>query len=356
MNRRGLNIVIWGILLRGFIALPVAAQLQFHGNNAQWYQQVTNYNTRTQINGITLIMEDTGTKNAINMPNWRITARVISQTPASNGKYFPIDKVSIQPNFTTGIAHPPPVPSVGQIGFYPNVTLSTVEQDLVTSSLVPLVHDAPGQHYRWEYWFDWTIEGGAYMTELQEWQNYYFSIEYKLFSGTGQLMGSFVLPHYIQVGKLSGTPPVQNNFSLTVNGGARNGTLTLQSRSDYDSGTSVTYTNGLTINTNAAYQVTVNASAGTPYFTYENNSIDLDVLKVQLSTSATGVTELNPVILSTSAQRVAKGSSTGNQNITFDVNYSINPAQKDKLLYAYKDKQQSETTYTTTLQYTILAQ
>ena len=164
------------------------------------------------------------------------------------------------------------------------------------------------------------------------------------------------MDHYVQVEQLSGTPPVQNSFSLTVNGGARNGTLTLQSRSDYENGASVTYNNGLTVKTNAPYQVTVNASAGTPHFSYQNNTIDLDVLNVKLATTASGVTNLNTVTLTTGQQVIAKGPSTNNNNVSFDVGYSINLAQKDKLLYAYKDKQQSETTYTTTLQYTILAQ
>ncbi|MCD8539815.1 MAG: hypothetical protein LRY55_08660 [Leadbetterella sp.] len=351
MIKRGIHIVFIAILLTGSFSLN--AQVSFNNSYyPQWWIGMNNYNTKTESRGIRLVIDSQSQGSAVNIPNWRISARVVAQTPASNGKYFPIDKVSLQPNSTLGTVAP--VPSAGQIGLYPNIILSTAEQDLVSSSMVPIAHNA-GQSYRLELLYDWTIQGGAYLSDLQQWQNYYFSVEYKLFSGNGQLLGSVIKEHYVQIGSLSGIPPVENNFSLTVNGGARNGTLTLQSRSDYDSGTSVTYTNGLTVNTNSAYQVTVNASPGTPYFSYGNNNIDLDVLNVQLATTASGVTYLNQVTLSTGAQVLAKGGSTANQNINFDVGYSINLANKDKLLYAFKEKQ-AETTYSTTLQYTILAQ
>lgn len=93
----------------------------------QWWIQMSNYDTKTQSKGITLVIDSQNQNNAVNIPNWRISVRVIGQTPASNGKYFPIDKISLQPNSTGGTVVP--VPSAGQIGLYPNVVLSTVEQD-----------------------------------------------------------------------------------------------------------------------------------------------------------------------------------------------------------------------------------
>lgn len=333
----------------------LGAQAQVDMNQTyypQWWLPVKNYDTHTRINGVRLVIDSKSNSN-VNIPNWRISVRVIGQTPASNGKYFPVDKVSLQPNSTLG--NVPPVPSVGQIGLYPNVILSTAEQDLVSSSMVPIAHNQ-GQDYRLELLYNWTVQGGAYLSDLQAWQDYRFKVEYRLYAGNGQFLTSKTMEHYVQVEPLSGTPPVENSFSVTVGAGAQNGTLTLQSRSDYENGASVTYNNGLTVKTNAPYQVTVNASAGTPHFSYQNNTIDLDVLNVKLSTTASGVTNLNTVTLSTGAQVIAKGPSTSNANVNFDVGYAINLAQKDKLLYAFKDKQQTETTYTTTLQYTILAQ
>ncbi len=334
--------------------LSASAQVNFNNTNyGQWYIQMNNYDTKTQVNGITFVIESQS-QASVNIPNWRITARVIGQTP-SNGQYFPIDKVSIQPNHTaTQGGAPFPVPSVGQVGLYPNIILSTAEQDLVSSSMVPIAHDA-GQPFRLELWYDWTIQGGAYLSNLQEWRNYYFDVEYRLLNGEGLLLGQKTMKHYVQIAKLSGSPPVQNTFSLTLNGGAQNGTLTLASRSDYDSGTSITYAGGLTVNTNADYQVLVNASAGTPHFSYGSNTIDLDVLNVNLANAPSGVTQLNTVNLSTGAQVLAKGNSTGNQNRNFDVRYSINPDNKDKLFYAVKENT-GTATYSTTLQYTILAQ
>lgn len=342
MNKRGLLICF---LLAG----SLVAKAQTFGGHRQGYISISNYNGNSMANAITLVLDG---QNTVNMPNWRITARVTGQIP-TDGKIFPADKLSLQPNSTQGTANPSPVPSVSQIGFYPNVVLSTSEQDLVTQSNAPVYNT--GGYYRWEFRFNWTVLGGSYLNNLQAWKEYKFTIEFRFYNNNNQLMGSVPLDHTVQVGNL-GNPPVQNNFSLMVNGGARNGTLTLQSRSDYENGANVSYSNGLTVNTNAAYQVTVNASSGTPHFSYGSNIIDLDVLNVKLNTTASGVTSLNTVTLSTGAQVIAKGGSTSNQNINFDVGYFINLANKDKLLYAFKDKQQSETTYTTTLQYTILAQ
>lgn len=341
MNKRGL-------LLFCLLAAVMTANAQTFGGHRQGYLSINNYNGNSMTSAITLFLDG---QNVVNMPNWRITARVIGQV-ATDGRVFPADKVSLQPHITQGTANPSPVPGVAQIGFYPNVVLSTSEQDLVTQSNAPLYNT--GGYYRWEFKFNWTILGGSYLSSLQKWKEYRFSIEFRFYNSNNQLMGSVPLDHTVQVGDL-GNPPVQNNFSLVVNGGARNGTLTLQSRSDYETGASVTYNNGLTVNANAAYQVTVNASSGTPHFSYGSNIIDLNVLNVKLNTTSSGVTALNTVTLSTGAQVIARGGSTNNQDVNFDVGYSINPANKDKLLYAYKDKQ-SETTYTTTLQYTILAQ
>lgn len=345
MNKR------W-IVLFGFLALTVTVKAQRLTGDRQGYITISNYSGNSRQAVIWLVLDG---QNVVNMPNWRITAKITSQIPI-DGKVFPADKVSLQPSYTSGTANPPPVPSVSQIGFYPNVILNTYEQDLVTQSSAPLYNDTQNKYYQWYFYFDWTILGGSYLGTLKKWGEYKFTIEFRFYNNNNQLVGTLPLEHTVQIAELSGTPPNQNNFSLTVNGGARNGVLTLQSRSDYENGTSVTYNNGLTVNTNAAYQVMVNASSGTPHFSYNGNNIDLDVLKVQLSGGGSGVTELNPVILSTSAQRIAKGNSTGNSNLNFNVGYSINMAQKDKLLYAYKDNQQAETNYTTTLQYTILAQ
>ena len=336
------------LLLLSLLTAITTAHAQTFGGHRQGYISVSNYNGNSLPSGITLFLDG---QNVVTMPRWRITAKVMGQVPV-DGNIFPADKISLQPDMTQGVANPSPVPGVSQIGFYPNVVLSTSEQDLVTQSNAPLYNT--GGYYRWEFKFNWTVLGGSYLNQLQKWKEYKFIIEFRFYNGNNQLMGVVPLDHTVQVGDL-GNPPQQNNFGLVVNGGARNGTLTLQSRADYERGAAVTYTNGLTVNANAAYQVTVNASAGTPHFSYGNNIIDLDVLNVRLNTAATGVTALNTVTLSTGPQVIARGNPTLNQNVSFDVGYAVNPVNKDKLLYAYKDRN-AETTYTTTLQYTILAQ
>jgi hypothetical protein len=335
--------------LKYCILLLLCAQglcAQTFGGYRQGYLSLGNYNGNRLSAGITLFLDG---QNTVNMPNWRITAKVTSQVP-TDGKVFPANKMSLQPAFSQGTANPSPVPSVSQVGFLPSVTLSTTEQDLVTRSNAPIYNT--GGYYRWEFKFDWSIEGGAYLSELQKWKEYRFNIEFRFYNHLNQLVGTIPLDHIVQVGDL-GNPPVQNTFGLTINGGARNGALTLQSRSDYENGANVVYSAGLTVNTNVPYQLTVNASAGTPHFTYSSHSLDLDVLNVYLNTQATSVTALNTVTLSTGAQILAKGKSTDKQNVNFDVGYQINPQNREKLFLAFKE---ASSTYSTTLQYTLMAQ
>lgn len=343
----------------GFI---FGAQITFAQNFGAWggaYVQVGSYSGENSTQPYTMDITGTG---PVNVSDWRLTVRVTSLGKDANGNSFPIDKLMLTPNTSLIVACPSNASTVSQVGFVPNLLLGFNEQDLVMQPPGVPIYNQNGcggglnTFYRYQFGINWAVLGGAYLGQLIAWHKYNINVEFKLYAN-GILKNTIPIVTQVEIkSPLSGSPPVQNSFSLTVNGGARNGTLTLQSRSDYENGASVTYNNGLTVKTNAPYQVTVNASAGTPHFSYGNNNIDLDVLNVQLATAASGVSSLNLVTLSTGAQVIAKGSSTSNNNLNFDVGYSINLAQKDKLLYAFKDKQQTETTYTTTLQYTILAQ
>ena len=321
------------------------------------YVGVHNYSGVEATNALVLQISFNGTP-VINLPNWKVSVRVKQPIKDTEGvKVFPPEKLVLHPNSTSGNQTPYGMPSPQQIGMPNDVPLSLSEVFVVPQSATALYNDDTS--FESYLYFDLQILPGAYLGDLQggyTQRSYPFGLEVIFYSQNNQILGKWDYNYKVDVYKLSGTPPVQNSFSLTVNGGAQNGTLTLQSRSDYENGASVTYNNGLTVKTNAAYQVTVNASPGTPHFSYQNNTIDLDVLNVKLATTTPGVTNLNTVTLSTGQQVIAKGQTTNNNNVNFDVGYSINLAQKDKLLYAYKDKQQSETSYTTTLQYTIMAQ
>lgn len=329
------------------------AQVRFRVDSNN-YLGVSSYSGATSNNEFNRVAIE-GNGN-INISNWKVTVQVLSPM-TTGGKTFPPEKLVLQPTGITVQSTPQNTPTLAQIGVLNETYLNLIPVFIIPQSGAPIYNAHPNNgYYNMNISFKLVVEGGAYLTDLKG-QTYRANVQFTLYDGNNTFLASAQNYYDINVsGWLSGTPPVQNSFSLTVNGGAQNGTLTLQSRSDYEYGTSVTYNNGLTVNTNAAYQVMVNASSGTPHFSYNGNNIDLDVLKVQLSGGGAGVTDLNPVILSTSAQRIAKGNTTGNSNLNFNVEYSINLAQRDKLLYAYKDKQQSETTYTTTLQYTILAQ
>ncbi len=349
MNRRGLYIIF---LMA--VALPAAAQsfaFNLWGGN---YTRVDTYSGATSTQPFTFQIQ-CSCNPIVDFPNWKMSVRV-TQIITDGTKVFPPEKLVMHPNSTWGNQVPYGMPSPAQIGMPMDVPLSLSEVFLVPQSNAALYNTS--YYFESQIKFDFQVLPGAYLGDLQggdTQKRYPVSLEFKFYNQNNVALATLSYPHDIDVFRLSGSPPVQNTFSLAVNGGAQNGTLTLESRSDYDSGTSITYAGGLTVNTNADYQVLVNASPGTPHFSYGSNTIDLDVLNVDLTNAPSGVTQLSTVNLSTGAQVLAKGGSTGSQNRNFDVRYSINLNNKDKLFYAVKENT-GATTYSTTLQYTILAQ
>jgi len=149
----------------------------------------------------------------------------------------------------------------------------------------------------------------------------------------------------IQVHKLLGVPPVENEYSILVSTEASNGLLEFNTVEDYLNGKSVTYTDGLTLSATTAYQVTVR-SVSANFSSAGGDTLPLDVVRLQLS-GGSGTTA--PVTLSTAARTILQGLSTGGASETFDITYSTEA--NDQRLFNVPSEQ-----YETSLLYEISPQ
>jgi hypothetical protein len=148
--------------------------------------------------------------------------------------------------------------------------------------------------------------------------NFKFILRFTAYRQDNSVIGYVDLNYMIQVHKLSGVPPVENEYSILVSTEAANGLLEFNTAADYINGKSVTYVDGLSVSATTAYQVTVRSTS--PHFSSAGgDTLPLDVVRLQLS-GGPGVTA--PVTLSTAPKTILQGLSSGGASETFDITYS----------------------------------
>lgn len=309
------------------------------------YTTVSSYDGAFELAAFQVRIEKTGFLELL--PGWKISVRAIP-TPAKNGKIFPVEKLYLQPYFLSGAANDPgPLPALSQLG----INSATYLQN---NSEVYLIPSSPAKLYNkgtYNSYFDFLLQlnfvvsGGSYLNNLKDssWPEYPVRFEFKLYDTSNSLIGSMFVDHKIQVSNnLTGTPPVENNFSLLISNNAKEGLLEVKSMADYINGTNVTYNNGVTVSSNTAYQLTVKSQM--PEFKSEaGQSLPLDVVKVQL------LPEGNSVALSNTPRILFKGSSTNSQPKYFDLKYSSN-ANDVRLFQAEVENYKTTLTYEITVQ------
>lgn len=277
------------------------------------------YDGATDADGFTLRFSYTGTN--LNEPHWKLSVRPTGPIQSTDGTLlFPTEKISFVPTRTQGQAsHPGPIPTVSQIGMPSPVALNgTSEVFLVPSSNAPLYNVSQwSSYYDLRMIFNLVVAGGAYLNQLQK-NNFHFTLRFTAYRQDNSVIGYVDLIYMIQVHKLSGVPPVENEYSILVSTEASNGLLEFNTVEDYLNGKSVTYTDGLTVSATTAYQVTVRSTS--PHFSSAiGDTLPLDVVRLQLS-GGPGTTA--PVTLSTTAKTILQGLSSGGASETFDITYS----------------------------------
>jgi len=314
------------------------------------YLQINSYQGNTNPDAYTVTFAGNGN---FNVPNWRLAARLKSNITANTGSYiFPANKISFQPVSSTGQAHPNPVPTIAEIGI-PINTMVTEGSDflLVPKSNAPL-YNQPSQtngYYNLQLKFSIMVAGGAYLGTYPAWTTFTAPIEFTAYDQNNMIIGRMDHQFQFQIGALSGTPPVNAELSLKVNGNASNGVLEFNSMQDYKDGKSVTYPNALTVKSNTNFQITVRAiqnnftSLGGQ--TIPVNIVQLDVVPVIQNPGS----YFNTVFLNTGSQIVAKGSSTQGTSLDYTIRYFTKP-NDEYFINAKPDE------YSATLQYEITPQ
>lgn len=339
-----MNKLYFAILLL-FTAFCKGQNLQVWGSN---FMPITSYNGNTISNGVTLMIDGNG---YLNLPTWRVSARITGPITNLWGQQFPADKISLLPSYTSGQFYSMSVPTIPQIGM-PLQTFFQQSQEvfLIPQSQAPLFNQSTrNRYYQLNIGFDVKIEGGAYLGNFSTWTSFYAPLEIKFYDHNNNLIAVDFDYFNLFIFPLSGTPPDPTpQFSISIGSNATNGLIELSTQADYVQGKTVTYPNGLTVNANAAYQLKVKSLQGA-FSTNTGNTLPLNTIKLALSQASSGNGNVFPIWLSTNNQTIANGNSTQGSPVYYDINYSSNPNDVN-LISANPGN------YSTTLQYEITPQ
>lgn len=319
-------------------------------NFSSWsnnYLQINSYAGNTSTNAFTLSLSGNGN---INVPKWKVSVRLKQAVLASNGQEFPSNMISLQPTTTSGQAYPGPIPTITQIGAPLNVVLPLGQEIfLIPQSNASLYNSpaSPNGYYELQLLYNLTIAGGAYLDKFPTWGSLFLSLEFKAYDQNNNIIGLREHSYQLQIGALSGNPPVTNQYTIQIASGARNGLLEFKTINDYVNGVKVTYPGALVINANTSYQIRVKSVPAT-FTSATGNTLPLKTVMVQLNSTSGSMTSSTEAWLSAVFQKIATGSSSSTA-VYYDIIYSTKP--NDLSLIEAKMEN-----YTTTLQYEITPQ
>ncbi|MEO8254222.1 MAG: hypothetical protein ABI554_07510 [Flavobacterium sp.] len=315
------------------------------------YMQINSYNGNSNPDAYTVKLDGNGD---INKPRWKLSVRLKQAIVSQDGNYkIPSNKISFQPISTTGQSYPNPIPSISQIGALPNVILQdNSEVFLIPDSKAPLFNkpNTPNGYYYIDIKYGITLIGGAYLGKFPAWIDFYAPIEFTVYDQYNNVIGKKTETFRFQIGNITDSPPAADELSLKVNMNAANGVLEFKTMQDYRNGTSVTYTDGILVNSTSNFQIKVR-SLQSNLQSAAGNSIPVDVIHLSLITAAAANQQISPIVLSVSSQALAKTntSSTNNKAYRYDIKY-FTVGQDLRLINAKSDN------YSTTLQYEITPQ
>lgn len=316
---------------------------QTFSGSSNTHLNVYSYDGAVSIDAYRLRFEYTG--DSLNVPNWKISMRVKGPIVSSDGKVFPSEKISLVAVRTEGQANPGPLPTLSQIGVRSPVALDGLsEVFLVPSSNEPLYNKSQySTYYDLNIFFNLVVAGGGYLADLHEYRQFVVPFQFTAYRGDNTVIGVYDQNYTIQVHRLTGDPPPdENQYSIRVSTEASNGLLEFKTMADYLNGKSVTYTDGLSVSATTAYQVTVR-SIPAHFSSAVGNTLPLDVVRLQLTG---GAGTMAPVALSTDTKTILQGLSTNGASQHFDITYSTE-ANDARLFNVPADH------YTTSLMYEI---
>ncbi|MFG4000953.1 hypothetical protein [Flavobacterium aquidurense] len=314
------------------------------------YLQINSYNGNTNSDAYTVTFAGNGN---LNVPHWKLSARLKQNIVSEDGKFtIPSNKISFQPISTTGQAYPNPVPTISQIGAPLNVFLQdNSESFLIPNSNAPIYNNpqTPNGYYNLQLKYALTLLGGSYLGSFPAWTRFIAPIEFTAYDQNNVIIGKMSHDFQFQIGNITDAPPPADILSLKINTNAANGLLEFKTMQDYNNGTSVTYTDGLSVTTNSNFQIKVR-SLQSNLQSAAGNSIPVEVINLTLVPATSNTSQrIFPIVLSAANQTLVQGNSTNNTPYRFDIKYFTLP-QDIRLIDAKSDN------YTTTLQYEITPQ
>ncbi len=329
----------------------VCAQLRFEKNSSTNYMSVNTYSGAVNNDGYVFKFAYSGTQ--LNVPNWKITVRPAGPAYSQDRtKIFPSDKIGFRIRQTAGTSNAA-IPSASEIGIPPLVMLLPGQETfLVPNAQRPLSFNSTyNGYYELRLQYDFLIQGGSYLADYQNDRDPYTQMRYDIpmqftaYGTNNEIIASFTHTYQLDVFRLTGVPPLENQFSLQVGGAAQNGLLEFRNATDYANGQDVVYPNALSVSSNVGYQLTVR-SVQPAFSSIGGGTLPLDIARVQLIPAANTQASPRTVTLQSNAQTVATGSSTQLQQRFFDIRYfTVNGDRR--LMEA------APQLYSTTLQYQI---
>lgn len=315
------------------------------------YMQINSYNGNSNPDAYTLMLDANGD---LNKPNWKLSARLKQNVVSPDGRYIiAANKISFQPISTTGQSYPTPIPTISQIGAPLNVILQeNSEVFLIPNSNAALYNKPNTQngYYSFQIKYGVTLIGGAYLGNFPAWTDFNAPIEFTVYDQYNSVIGKKTENFRFQIGNITDTPQRVEELSLKINMNAANGVLEFKTMQDYSNGTSVSYTDGLLVQSTSNFQIKVR-SLQNNLQSVAGNSIPVDVIHLTLVTASSSNQQISPILLSATNQTLAKtnNSSTNSKSYKYDIRYFTLP-QDMRLINAKSDD------YSTTLQYEITPQ
>lgn len=323
-----------------FSATTVFAQFTMQTHNAGWVQ-VQSYNGKTT-EEVKIIRFHLNGESSVIPAGWSLQAKLNGPVTNSANMSFPVDKIKLRINkiqVQNGLS-----PTIGQIGAINSpVAMNLFNVPLIPNSPLPLT---PSPHYQqYQIYYDIIIDGGAYLQNYKSWQNYTLNFIFTVTNTANATIATWQSPIDMQVYPTD-NPPIEDTYSLSIQGGAKNVVLEFKTMQDYTQGVEVEYPKALSVVSNTDYVLSVRASH--PEMYSQNNSLSVDVIKLKIK-DTNNETPQGTITLSAFDQSVLSTSNPTLQPRLFDINYFTVP-NNHTIIQAPSDN------YSTTLFYTLTPQ
>lgn len=302
------------------------------------YYSIKSYQTSTVSNFFSVQINSQNTAT-LNIQKWSLTFQAVTPLRNSDGKEFPLSKLSFQfSNLTSQGSNIDKVtPTVSNVNPVTSpVLFQNIENSLVQNSSYNL--RITNNYLQLKLNYNLIIEGGAYLKDLMSYNAYSGNIIVFLKDANGNIIDSGTNNISLQVVP-EGIIPPDNKYSITVSPAAKNVLLEFKTPNDYAKGVSKTYPQGLAIQSSTGYNVTVN-TLNSNLTSTSNKTIPVSTINLITKDSQTQVQTGN-IGLSTTRQTIATGTGTNNTSKYYDLTYSTKAG--DQTFFNTSDNQYSGT-------------